>query len=151
MHTIRRGKADDAALIFDSWTRSLSRTLHPAERGDEYWTAQKELIATTLESRDAVVLVAERDGEILGWLCGERAKPAVLHYVYVKRKHRRQGVARDLVSALLDGKNPTSGGLVVTHITTGGIEEYVTGHGWAIARRLPWFRTVAQLKARRAT
>lgn len=95
--------ATDEAFILRSWLLSW-RHAEVARRmpGDAYYDWQRRRIGRLLER--GAVLVARPDDwpeGILGWLCGECVDGAVVHYVYVKRRERRSGVAGALVSELV--------------------------------------------------
>jgi GNAT superfamily N-acetyltransferase len=68
-------------------------------------------LVSQLEERDSVVLVAERDGEVLGYTFASlepaswkelRAACGFLHDVYVDERARRSGMGRRLVGAAIE-------------------------------------------------
>lgn len=95
----------DMPFVMRSWLMSwrhseVTRTMP----GDAYYDWQRKRIDGLLPR--CVVLVARPDDwdqGILGWLCGEVVpEGSVVHYVYVKRRSRREGIATALLQQLVD-------------------------------------------------
>lgn len=64
-----------------------------------------------IELRDDDFVLVARDKErptyALGWLIGTDTKPGcALHWLYVKRAHRREGVAADLIATAIERCEP---------------------------------------------
>lgn len=101
---IRPAEADDFALVFGSWCSSYERYSRLADYVRHYVgqnpTRVIDRIAKRIVERGARVDVASWADDpmvILGWACSEGQ---VLHYVWVRRDFRGQGIARQLVSPL---------------------------------------------------
>src|SRR5207237_180194 len=64
---------------------------------DEEWQSLREAIAA-----DALVLVAELDGRVVGYAVARRRRPraAHLHDLYVRPEARRRAVAKELLGAV---------------------------------------------------
>ncbi len=97
--TITPGAPGDLGFVIDSWRQSFRDA--PAVRGmtpDDYFAAQEKRIYRLLERAGTKLKVA-RDlldaDNVIGWALLE---PPVLHYVFVRIKLRRNGIARDLLA-----------------------------------------------------
>ena len=104
---IRKGRADDLPLVYDSWVQSY-RASHFGEAmnlaGISYSRFQ-DLLAKNILGRESTVLtvaVWPTEGEddthapVVGWACTEGT---VIHYVWVRTQWRgpEMGVARALL------------------------------------------------------
>lgn len=126
---IRPARATDIPLITSSWLKSFRgeeskgrQHYNKGGYGSEgipnrffYYYHHKILEALIPES---VVLVAclETDPDtILGWCCAQVVDTAlVIHYLYVKYNFRKFGIARRLVTTLLESERPPA--VFVTHL-----------------------------------
>ena len=86
-------------------------TIRPATAEDVRLLAEDAPHVALLDDPRTVFLVAERDGEVAGFAFGyllpRRHGNATQMFVYelgVEEAHRRQGIARRLMEALLDGQ-----------------------------------------------
>ena len=86
-------------------------TIRPATADDIRLLAEDTPQVALLDDPRTVFLVAERDGEVVGFVFGyvlpRRHGNATELFVYelgVDEAHRRQGIARQLLEALLDGQ-----------------------------------------------
>lgn len=106
---IRLGRVSDRGFVVDSWRQSYWRA--PAVLGmsrDAFMSEQKTRINRWMGTPGAVLVVAhpvDDDDVIVGWAAAERAAgstvaPEVLHYVFVRRELRGEGIARALVGAM---------------------------------------------------
>ncbi|GAA0462702.1 GNAT family N-acetyltransferase [Halococcus dombrowskii] len=101
--TIREAATDDAeaitAIARESWSHDYPDILSrdTAEQGVEEWYAP-ETIRTEIDSDDAVVPVAEHDGEMVGFAhaVADETGGTVLR-VYVAPDHRGDGIGSDLL------------------------------------------------------
>jgi GNAT superfamily N-acetyltransferase len=117
---IRPGKAEDKAFIISTWVRGQYY-------GDAWFTAidteayymnySKYLEALLIKSDITVACLSEDEDIILGYAV---SSPGELHWVFVKKPWRAQGIARSLVAA------------DVTTITS------ITKPGLAIAKKHNW-------------
>jgi GNAT superfamily N-acetyltransferase len=98
---LRDMRSDDNAFVRDSWLRShfnahperdvINRRVHLA--------GQSRRIDRLLERSIVRIAAYEDDSDlVLGWVCVENER---VHYVYVKKLYRKQGIARMLLSDLL--------------------------------------------------
>jgi ribosomal protein S18 acetylase RimI-like enzyme len=101
--TIREATDDDAEAIAGvarvSWKHDYPEILSrdTVEQGVEEWYAP-ETIATEIDSDDAVVPVAERDGEVVGFAHAvEDETGGTILRVYVAPDHRGEGIGGDLL------------------------------------------------------
>ena len=147
-YKIRRAKPADGAFIVNSWLRSYNEHIRPEERRAGYWQGHKQVIAALLGRSRVLVahyagelLDVDRPGEdvILGYAVAEQLPDrCVIHYVYVKKTYRGQGIARNLVTMLRDGADR----VVVTHITTPDVEAYCRARRWGFARNAPFYHAL---------
>jgi GNAT superfamily N-acetyltransferase len=113
--TIRRAtSADEVAL--GRYGAALMRQHHDFDPQrfiivDEPEKGYGRFLVSQLEDRDSVVLVAERDGEVLGYTFASlepaswkelRAACGFLHDVYVDERARRSGMGQRLVRAAIE-------------------------------------------------
>lgn len=100
-HCIRAPEGDDASFLLHSWLSSYLDWLQPSSLGMHpeydrlakaaYFAEYKPRFVALLKASRVVVACAEDDPwQILGWLASEGS---TLHYCYVKRPFRRQGLA----------------------------------------------------------
>lgn len=101
--TIREAATDDAeaitAIARKSWSHDYPDILSrdTAEQGVEEWYAP-ETISTEIDSDDAVVPVAERDDEVVGFAHAvEDETGGTVLRVYVAPDHRGDGIGSDLL------------------------------------------------------
>lgn len=101
----------ESDLIYSTWMKSY-RDAGAARgvSGPLYQRGQRARIARILDSRDTLVTVVTPSSEpelVLGYLVQEL--PNVLHYLYVKRPYRNNGIARILLepyASLLEEREP---------------------------------------------
>jgi GNAT superfamily N-acetyltransferase len=101
-------------LIFSSWKRSLRKgnDFFQLIPGDIFHAHYQRFIEHLL-SRNGIVRLAVLTDDVdvvLGWSFHEQH---TLHYVYVQRDFRRQGIAKRLVAAPV---------LTITHLTNLGLQ-----------------------------
>lgn len=110
----------DLAYVIRTWIESY-RPEQAEMRTSDYEAWMRQRI-------NANVLLACADNEpsvIRGWIAvatldevPRNAGPGRLHYVYVRRRYRRQGIARALFEQVTG--NATGGEVIVTHMTEAG-------------------------------
>lgn len=119
----RPAEKPDLAFIFSSWLKSFRESeFAKGIPTSLYYREHHRLIERLLER--AQVLVAcnpESPSQIYGWICFERSRARVIHYVYVKQPFRELGIAKRLLEAALAGEE----GFFYTHlgITDGKLKE----------------------------
>jgi hypothetical protein len=101
--TVRPWSADgdDPKFVYDSWLNSwrTSRYAGVVRNCDFYDTTRATI--DDLIARGAVVLVAEHESELLGYICGEQKDgKKVVHYLFVKDPFLRCGVEERLLAEL---------------------------------------------------
>ena len=80
---------------------------------DKYWSSQRAKIERILSTSTVSVSVAMYDGEPVGWVCFDGPSRTV-HYIFVNRAFRRQGVAGQLMPKWF---SDSAGGTVyLTHL-----------------------------------
>jgi GNAT superfamily N-acetyltransferase len=93
----------DEGFVYDTWIKSYAdacSTGHPLRRNPAYCSNMRARIRMVLarESRCLVAAWADDPTVFLAWGCAE---DDVIHFVYVKKPYRRQGIGRLLVSKLV--------------------------------------------------
>lgn len=114
---IRPATGDDVPWIYRSWFNnfrekgSCSGNFHGVGscamrvRGHVFHKHYRALVLR-LTSRPGVMTIVAcpegAEGQILGWMCGERLNEGelALHYAHVKSEWRRKGIGRALVTAM---------------------------------------------------
>lgn len=95
----RIGILDDLAFVVDSWAKNAPSLKNMRTR-------DAVIHVRALLSRDATALVIahvpDEPDAILGWAAVEQWPTPCVHYVYVRRDGRRQGVARAMLEHALD-------------------------------------------------
>jgi GNAT superfamily N-acetyltransferase len=93
---IRLGRPSDLAFVVDSWVK------RGHERGERLREATARVRAL-LARHDSVLRVAclpDDSDAILGWAVITAKPPHKLHYVYVRKEARKQGIARTLLAGV---------------------------------------------------
>lgn len=113
--TVTEPRHEERNLVADSWRRSLQRS--PAfsampSRGYVYTLTEtiqhflgRDYHRIELLDDDFMLMARdeERPAYVLGWLLGRDMKPGLaLIYVYVKRDHRGEGIAKELLASALE-------------------------------------------------
>jgi len=101
---IRAMRPSDENFIRDGWVQSYSKSPHVCEVPRQvYFDAQRKVIARLLaKSTTYVAHWPEDDDALYGFVCGVPDRPkTTLHYVYVKQVFRREGIAKELIGALV--------------------------------------------------
>jgi ribosomal protein S18 acetylase RimI-like enzyme len=113
--TVRRGRAEDvpvigrlgAKLVEEHFEFDSERFLRPRPDMPELYG---QFLGSQMERGDRFVLVAERDGEVVGYAFGGmegndymalRGPAGVLYDLVVAPDHRRQGIGMELMNAAL--------------------------------------------------
>lgn len=112
---IRDGDVKDEAFIFNSWLRSYKTSQDAKGVPDEmYYKGQHKVIEDTIAvSNTAVSYHAEDPDHILGYIVYEYDEPStcIIHWVFVKKPFRENGIARKLWDHATDG----AGLIIHTH------------------------------------
>lgn len=121
---IRAGKETDVPYVVSTWVDSYASTPWAADirkvwqlglytvhdrgdlaKSDPYQVLHRRFVVRLLARTGVEVRVAAWDEDpnvIAGWCCVE---PDAVHYVYVRNKFRRDGVARRLLGPELESKS----------------------------------------------
>lgn len=90
--TIRRCRHEDAQAVLELWAQGRSQHASTADRLDD--------VERLIEDSPAALLVAERDGEILGALiAGWDGWRGNMYRLAVREGHRREGIGTALTRA----------------------------------------------------
>jgi GNAT superfamily N-acetyltransferase len=154
--SLRPMQAQDIPFITNSWLKSYDESPFRFDVSEtEYYALHHAVLEQIFKRAQVIVAVDTRPpalrkqrGDIMGYLCADaESPPYVLHFIYVKADHRREGVARALVDAWL-GDDATAP-VYYSHRTNAG--EACAAHLFTVAEHnpylpfLPWPQT---LKAR---
>jgi GNAT superfamily N-acetyltransferase len=93
---IRPPVKEDVPFLMDSWLNSL-RAEYPQLPDDIFFQCYRELVRRLLTT--AQVRILEHEGSIVGYSVSWDAE-GVLHWIYLKQKHRGKGLARQLLAHL---------------------------------------------------
>ncbi len=102
---IRLGRLSDLPYVVDTWVK------RGHERGERLRAATARVRAI-LARPDSVLRVASLPDDtdaILGWAVITSAEPHELHYVYVRKEARKQGIARVLLAGVNWPKSANTG------------------------------------------
>lgn len=99
--TYRAWTDDDARFVYSSWLDSWRKSRYAGCVPNHLYYETTRTAIEDLIGRGATVIVAELDGELLGFACGEaKDGKKVHHYTYVKDPFLRKGVEERLLAAL---------------------------------------------------
>lgn len=122
---LRPAQPDELALLADSWVRSFGPQPRKGPLGDAYmtigvprcdtkiapnvwWEAHRQVVAGLLEAAAVIVAVhPDHPAAVLGWIAFEAGLGAgeeptlTLHFAWVRRDARRQGIGGKLLEAVL--------------------------------------------------
>lgn len=104
-------------FILHSWKKSY-REACPDIRTDDYYRLQGAVCDEILSRFPTILVARTSDGVALGWVLAESTELGlVVHYLYVKSRGRRLGVAKALLSAVLNEVDEGGDALLYTHKT----------------------------------
>lgn len=96
---IRRMTDEDVAAVHQSGIEvSEFETSEQAAEKDPFWP--KDGLYDWVKNETDVLLVAEHDGDIIGYFLSQvhdETRTAYIRNVYIDKEYRRQGIARELV------------------------------------------------------
>ena len=106
---IRDATPDDLAWIYSTWLgnatsdgyleHTTARLLSDCPRG-EFYPRWRSLVGRILSFSRVSIASHEADPTVIcGWLCWTPGSPPWIHYVHVRRRMRRHGVAKALLSS----------------------------------------------------
>ncbi|WP_062237213.1 GNAT family N-acetyltransferase [Fictibacillus sp. FJAT-27399] len=116
-YVVRTGKIEDAEAILDIQRSVVSEGEYLISLSEEFnktSSQQKEWVQSLLENENETLIVAERDGEVLGWIVFQAApnRKRLSHTgslgMMISKGYREMGIGSMLLKALLDWaeKNP---------------------------------------------
>ena len=102
---LRPMRADERAFVATSWVRSHSQSdVAQVVRhcGGNYRVAWHRVVNALLDC--CHVRVVEKDGVLVAFICWQlQPEGVVVHYVYTRQLHRREGIAKRLLAELPGG------------------------------------------------
>lgn len=132
---VRPPTTADTRFIVDSWSKSLRDRLEPEETTVLQHGRLLAAMHRVLSRPGVTVLVAEQPGSedpVVGWVVAHR-NPATAWYVYVKRRARRQGVARMLVGAAVGPAGDSVLAMAMPRAALGRVVNRLRQRGWRFA------------------
>lgn len=102
---IRVAGEADLGLIMDTWQRCYGSPFwgDEAVRMGDFKRGHRRVIAKCLEDPALVAAYAEAPHVVVGWACGRYQR---LHWVYVKKEFRGDGICHRLLRELGCGEGP---------------------------------------------
>lgn len=100
---LRPGEPADVPFLAKTWLTSMGYDSRFAEEaGDSFWTGYRSTIAALLQRSGVLVAAAEASPEtIIGFAVTEaRGDALYLHFVYVSKGFRRNGIAGRMLGPL---------------------------------------------------
>jgi len=99
--SIRPATEDDRDVLQELW-EAFQRELEPPDWWDVTWEEEWGGLRKAIAGEDALVLLAELDGDVAGYAVARRQNPARAHLndIYVRPHARRRGVAKELIGAV---------------------------------------------------
>ncbi len=100
---LRIANSGDQSYVAATWTKGAARALVRRGSSPAVTAATARLVDAFLELDTTRVIVACTDTDearIMGWLAYRVGKPAVLHYVYVRKEYRGKGLCRRLLAQI---------------------------------------------------
>lgn len=126
----------DRAFILDTWIKSYGADKRIAGLNrEEYASVYGRFVELILRDADVLVAHPENLPEVVrGFVVGKRGVLTCLHWIYVRPRHRREGIG----AALL-------GELNALHCTLGGAFTFHRSPGAAFLERRRFFYDPSQL------
>lgn len=136
--SIQRANATHATLLVDSYCKSVLATIHPVLR--DYVTharLKKNFLKFLRAGMQTVLLVDSSLPEkenVLGWVAWVPAD-GVVFYIWTKRKHRKTGVANQLLEHV-----PASYRVAAMLPLNPNIKDRARRRGFTFAPMYPWVK-----------
>ena len=129
--TLRPAVETDVAYILDTWLEGMASEYRDVRKSD-YETQARLHILRILERGPGVAIASPVDEPSVIWAYIVVEGQAI-HWCYVRRSHRRLGIARRLVTTVLPN---TPAPLAISHIT--GVVRKIKQSHRDLFRFLPW-------------
>ena len=99
--SIRPATEDDHDVLHELWD-AFQRELEPPDWWDMTWEEEWSGLRRAIAADEALVLLAELDGEVAGYAVARRQNPrrAHLNDIYIRPPARRRGVAKELIAVV---------------------------------------------------
>jgi ribosomal protein S18 acetylase RimI-like enzyme len=97
--SVRPATEDDQQVLHELWD-AFQRELDPPDWWDVEWEEEWTSMRAAIEGDEAVVLVAELDGAVVGYAVSRQRRPRAAHLndIYVRPHARTRGVAKELLA-----------------------------------------------------
>jgi ribosomal protein S18 acetylase RimI-like enzyme len=98
--SVRPATEDDQDVLHELWD-AFQRELGPPDWWDVSWGEEWAELRKAIAG-DALVLLAESDGEVVGYAVSRRRRPRAAHLndIYVRPQARARGIAKELLAAV---------------------------------------------------
>lgn len=131
--SIRPATSEDLPYIVTTWVRSFRESPYAGLVPNHLYYSVYEATVTDILARGATLLVAcstDDPDYIVGFACWEHVPGRfhsrhIVHYVFVREKFRRLGIARRLMAKLEDRRAP-----LYTFRVPGAIDNKIRHLGW---------------------
>lgn len=129
---LRPAEETDLAYILDTWLEGMAGEYRDVRKSDYEHEARRSILDILQRLTTVVVIASPVDAPSVIWAYLV-AEPDALHWLYVRRTHRRLGIARRLFKSVT-GDAP--GPHVVTHMTASARK--IKSRYRNLFRYLPW-------------
>lgn len=105
---LRETTSNDTNFIFNSFLRSFHAAYPNKYVPDAlFYKPQSRIITYLLDTADCLIACyPEAPEQIIGWILSQpRSEATVIHYLYIKNQYRKQGIAKDILSQVLNGNS----------------------------------------------
>ncbi len=99
---VRDAVQEDLPLIYNSWLKQYRESSFTVGiTNSVYYSQHRRLIDGLITSAQLKVACDPQDPtKIYSWACGELYEVPVIHFVYTKKQHRGQGIAKMLLEEI---------------------------------------------------
>jgi ribosomal protein S18 acetylase RimI-like enzyme len=101
--SVRPATEDDEQVLHELWD-AFQRELGPPEWWDVEWAEEWSGMRSAISSDEALVLIAESDGDVVGYAVSRHRRPRAAHLndIYVRPHVRTRGVAKELLATVTE-------------------------------------------------
>jgi ribosomal protein S18 acetylase RimI-like enzyme len=97
---IRPARESELDYVYSTWTHAIVGRQRINSLRAKHLIAQVDEILERAPTLVDVRASARPDGEVVGWICYTPLQTmGVVHWIYVRKAHRREGIARGLCAA----------------------------------------------------
>lgn len=130
--TLRPATETDLAYILDTWLEGMAPEYRDVRKSDYERDGRLHILGILQRPGVGVVVASPVDEPTVIWAYIV-AEAGLIHWCYVRKTHRRLGIARRLVNAILPEATPP---LVISHLTA--VVRKIKSKHRDLFRYLPW-------------